>query len=72
MEVQPLFLERFCTGMARCLLWYVLSPNGQRPLACLHHFRWAFGVDPVVIPNGLGPESFEEPDAAAVAALRSR
>ncbi|HVZ33447.1 MAG TPA: glycosyltransferase [Polyangiaceae bacterium] len=33
---------------------------------------WAFGVDPVVIPNGLGPESFLEPEAEAVAELRRR
>jgi glycosyltransferase involved in cell wall biosynthesis len=30
----------------------------------------AFGVDPIVIPNGLGAEAFVPPDAAAVEALR--
>jgi glycosyltransferase involved in cell wall biosynthesis len=32
----------------------------------------ACGVDPVVIPNGLGPESFIEPDLHAVKALRRK
>jgi glycosyltransferase involved in cell wall biosynthesis len=38
----------------------------------MKHRMWAFGVDPVVIPNGLGPESFLEPDAEAVLELRRR
>jgi glycosyltransferase involved in cell wall biosynthesis len=38
----------------------------------MKHRMWAFGVDPVVIPNGLGPESFLEPDVAAVSEVRSR
>ena len=33
---------------------------------------WAYGVDPVVIPNGLGAESFAPPDRAAVSELRRR
>ncbi len=38
----------------------------------MKHRMSAFGVDAVVIPNGLGPESFLEPDAGAVLALRQR
>jgi glycosyltransferase involved in cell wall biosynthesis len=38
----------------------------------MKHRMRAFGVDPVVIPNGLGPESFVPPDSDAVARLRRR
>jgi glycosyltransferase involved in cell wall biosynthesis len=38
----------------------------------MKHRMRAYGVDPVVIPNGLGPESFVRPDAQAVAGLRRR
>jgi len=38
----------------------------------MKHRMWRFGVDPVVIPNGLGPESFLEPDIEAVTQLRNR
>ncbi len=38
----------------------------------MKHRMWRCGVDPVVIPNGLGPESFLEPDAEAVSTLRQR
>jgi glycosyltransferase involved in cell wall biosynthesis len=38
----------------------------------MKHRMRAYGVDPVVIPNGLGPESFERPDSQAVAGLRRR
>jgi glycosyltransferase involved in cell wall biosynthesis len=33
---------------------------------------WAQGVDPLVVPNGLPPDAFEEPDPAATSALRRR
>jgi glycosyltransferase involved in cell wall biosynthesis len=33
---------------------------------------WAQGVDPLVVPNGLPPDAFEDPDPAAVRALRAR
>jgi glycosyltransferase involved in cell wall biosynthesis len=33
---------------------------------------WPLGVDPLVIPNGLGPDCFEPPDPRAVARLRGR
>lgn len=33
---------------------------------------WSYGVDPVVIPNGLGPDSYVRPDRDAVAELRRR
>jgi glycosyltransferase involved in cell wall biosynthesis len=36
----------------------------------MRHRMWAWGVDPVVIPNGLGPDAFARPDSAAVARLR--
>ena len=38
----------------------------------MKHRMRAYGVDPVVIPNGLGPESFVRPAIHAVAALRRR
>ena len=38
----------------------------------MKHRMWAFGVDPLVIPNGLGPENFLEPDREAVSELRRR
>lgn len=38
----------------------------------MRHRMAAFGVDAMVIPNGLGPESFVAPDAAAVSELRRR
>lgn len=38
----------------------------------MKHRMWSFGIDPVVIPNGLGPESFLQPDAEAVSELRRR
>jgi glycosyltransferase involved in cell wall biosynthesis len=33
---------------------------------------WAQGVDPLVVPNGLPPDAFEDPDPEAVRALRAR
>jgi glycosyltransferase involved in cell wall biosynthesis len=33
---------------------------------------WPFGVDALVIPNGLAPDCFEPPDRRVVAALRGR
>ncbi|MEO8755591.1 MAG: glycosyltransferase family 4 protein [Casimicrobiaceae bacterium] len=36
----------------------------------MKHRMWAWGVDPVVIPNGLGVESFVAPDQADVAQLK--
>jgi glycosyltransferase involved in cell wall biosynthesis len=33
---------------------------------------WSVGVDPLVIPNGLPRDAFEDPDSAAVRALRGR
>lgn len=33
---------------------------------------WAMGVDPLVVPNGLPPDAFEEPDPAAIRVLRRR
>lgn len=38
----------------------------------MRHRMRPLGVDPVVIPNGLGPESYSTPDPAAVAELRRR
>jgi glycosyltransferase involved in cell wall biosynthesis len=38
----------------------------------MKHCMRAHGVEAVVIPNGLGPESFTEPDADAVRELRGR
>jgi glycosyltransferase involved in cell wall biosynthesis len=38
----------------------------------MRHCMRPFGVDPVVIPNGLGPESYLVPDQAAVKELRRR
>lgn len=38
----------------------------------MKHRMSAFGVDAVVVPNGLGPESFLEPDAEAVLEFRRR
>lgn len=38
----------------------------------MKHRLWTFGVDAIVIPNGLGPESFVEPEKEAVAELRRR
>jgi glycosyltransferase involved in cell wall biosynthesis len=38
----------------------------------MKHRMWAFGVDPIVIPNGLGPESYLAPDGDAVNELRNR
>ncbi len=36
----------------------------------MKHRMWAWGVDPVVIPNGLDVESFEAPDQADVTQLK--
>ena len=33
---------------------------------------WALGVDPLVVPNGLPPDAFDDPDPAALRALRAR
>lgn len=38
----------------------------------MKHRMWSCGVDPLVIPNGLGPENFIQPDAEAVKELRER
>ena len=38
----------------------------------MKHIMRGFGVDPVVIHNGLGAEAFVEPDPSAVWALRTR
>lgn len=38
----------------------------------MKHKMWARDVDPLVIPNGLGAESFIEPDPAAVRELAAR
>ena len=38
----------------------------------MKHRMWAWGVDPVVIPNGLDAESFAEPDPNGVAEIRRR
>jgi glycosyltransferase involved in cell wall biosynthesis len=38
----------------------------------MKHRMWARDVDPIVIPNGLGAESFEAPDPEAVTALAAR
>lgn len=38
----------------------------------MRHLMEGLGVASVVIPNGLGAESFEDPDAAAVSALQDR
>jgi glycosyltransferase involved in cell wall biosynthesis len=38
----------------------------------MKHRMRELGVDPLVIPNGLGSEAFDRPDRGAVAALRSR
>jgi glycosyltransferase involved in cell wall biosynthesis len=38
----------------------------------MKHRMWACGVDAIVIPNGLGAESFQPPDENGVAELRRR
>ncbi len=38
----------------------------------MKHRMWRHGVDPVVIPNGLGPESYIQPEGDAVSELRRR
>lgn len=36
----------------------------------MKHLMWKLGVDPIVVPNGLGPDAFEWPDPAAVSDVR--
>ncbi len=38
----------------------------------MKHRMREVGVDPLVVPNGLGAEAFDSPDRSAVAALRNR
>lgn len=38
----------------------------------MKHSLWNHGVDPIVIPNGLSPDAFEAPEAAAVRAFQRR
>jgi len=38
----------------------------------MKHRMREVGVDPLVVPNGLAPDAFDQPDRGAVAALRSR
>ena len=38
----------------------------------MKHLMWEYGVDPLVIPNGLTTDALVAPDRKAVAALRSR
>lgn len=38
----------------------------------MKHSMWSCGVDPIVIPNGLSPEAFVAPEAAAVRAFQER
>jgi len=38
----------------------------------MKHRMHEVGVDPRVVPNGLGPDAFDRPDRGAVAALRGR
>jgi glycosyltransferase involved in cell wall biosynthesis len=38
----------------------------------MKHLMWAYGVDPLVIPNGLTADALVPPDHEAVAALRAR
>ncbi len=38
----------------------------------MKHRMWERGVDPLVVPNGLGAEAFDRPDRGAVAAIRNR
>lgn len=35
----------------------------------MKHALWPYGVNPIVVPNGLPPSAFEPPDEAVVAAL---
>jgi hypothetical protein len=36
----------------------------------MKHLMWKLGVDPIVVPNGLGPDAFELPNPAAVSDVR--
>lgn len=38
----------------------------------MKHSMWMRGVDPIVIPNGLSPDAFEAPEAAAVRTFQRR
>jgi glycosyltransferase involved in cell wall biosynthesis len=38
----------------------------------MKHLMWAWGVDPLVVPNGLTADVFDGPDRGAYAALRRR
>jgi len=38
----------------------------------MRHRMWHYGVDPIVIPNGLSAEAFRSPERSAVSALRQR
>jgi glycosyltransferase involved in cell wall biosynthesis len=38
----------------------------------MRYLMWAWGIDPAVLPNGLGPDAFQPPDPGAVATLRAR
>jgi hypothetical protein len=38
----------------------------------MKHLMWDFGVDPLVIPNGLTAEALRPPARERVAALRAR
>jgi glycosyltransferase involved in cell wall biosynthesis len=38
----------------------------------MRHHMWSSGVDPMVIPNGLSTDAFQQPDRQAVSAFRRR